>query len=1039
MSIPRFPGKGIQAKSAETKKIAPIKTAASMATPTVKTVTIAAYDASLPKEGANLVAWYKLRAENDRKSAARLTSLGGQWETKASAYQQRAAKYDQLYERGQQALAIANQYEGGYGAAFHELTSKAEPRTTRTSVQAIPGGLTSKEYSSLNQAAKQALRAQSAKYGTTIPIENKGYVIGGKLYGTPTTTKGVQYLEAKQAAVTARLQEQAAKATQAQKISQGAENFFRMKEKGQNRPYYDFYQNAYMEPIEYSEFTRAPEKRPDTLTAVSTERLGGLINDFSGNTPIEEVNRRYAYAYRLANLQSDYHDPSRNILPSMDKKMVTQLAKEYGTGLGRTALYGFALPIIRGTAKVAQFLDPLSTQRNERLRDDIWNLAQTKPSLARRVDEKFYHPIAKPLMLTDKRKFYKDPDVQAAGIVGASILIPEFAGGLFGSTAGKITGGTIYSGFLGKQTYETVKKTTRENIYAETLMVGVPFITRRGRYSGESVKTSGGGLPSENLLVQPIEGVVVKSLGIIRGGAEPRLTITKPLRGEPVWITSEEFAAAPKDFLIEGTFTKQTSLRPTSQRPTSEIIELPKKTIGAAPRTEISPSLPFFASETRTATGILTKNELSLLTKTPLVEFRITPAKASPLLTGTSRTEGFLRFSPIELATTRELAPRGYKTTTTKQAPRPTIETPQGIYGQQLDYEQAWFSAETPTQIFTIKKTFADGELRTSVLNKPLQILKRTTKQPTKNTRSGITTINTGTGTILLQKQEASPAPVTITILEEPTTIPATKTSTLLKPPSTKKKSLTEAAATEGWFKSLSSTKTRVGSLLASILATGTKTKSASTQQTWPGTATIPASEQKAGQQSRQAQQLDQAQGISTLTTPATQTDTKQETRTDTLQDPLNELLQRRRPRTDNNRPVITDQLRKKSSRRATIDFVEEWLAQIKKKGRYITIGKGTKAEAKNTTLRALLGTLAATGRLMKSGRLTKKTGSESIISLDEYFRTYQIRQGKRIPLRNTFIQKRSARLTTQQERAAITSARKNAFFGGKSGGGTWL
>jgi hypothetical protein len=96
-----------------------------------------------------------------------------------------------------------------------------------------------------------------------------------------------------------------------------------------------------------------------------------------------------------------------------------------------------------------------------------------------------------------------------------------------------------------------------------------------------------------------------------------------------------------------------------------------------------------------------------------------------------------------------------------------------------------------------------------------------------------------------------------------------------------------------------------------------------------------------------------------------------------------------------------------------------------------------TRGEALRLGSSAALGSLSATFRIEEAGVTARE--DVAFKPSERLFRNYQIRKGQRIYTPDKFIQRRSARLTTQQERGLIKSARQNARGVLKSRGGKWF
>lgn len=103
----------------------------------------------------------------------------------------------------------------------------------------------------------------------------------------------------------------------------------------------------------------------------------------------------------------------------------------------------------------------------------------------------------------------------------------------------------------------------------------------------------------------------------------------------------------------------------------------------------------------------------------------------------------------------------------------------------------------------------------------------------------------------------------------------------------------------------------------------------------------------------------------------------------------------------------------------------------IKRKGRFFALpGVYTRESAKDALARVLGQTLAATGKLKRTGKrptITKETSDFE--RLAGSLRSYQIRKGKRIPLEDVWIQKRGSRLSGRGERKEIKAAKRQSSF----------
>jgi hypothetical protein len=105
---------------------------------------------------------------------------------------------------------------------------------------------------------------------------------------------------------------------------------------------------------------------------------------------------------------------------------------------------------------------------------------------------------------------------------------------------------------------------------------------------------------------------------------------------------------------------------------------------------------------------------------------------------------------------------------------------------------------------------------------------------------------------------------------------------------------------------------------------------------------------------------------------------------------------------------------------------VKEFLAQVKVKGQFVTVGRGTKAVAVRIGERQALGSLAATFRVRPSGEfLDVNQAEKSLTPNARIFRGYKVSHGQKIPLEDTWIQRRGKRLVTFTERSLLQTARR--------------
>lgn len=124
---------------------------------------------------------------------------------------------------------------------------------------------------------------------------------------------------------------------------------------------------------------------------------------------------------------------------------------------------------------------------------------------------------------------------------------------------------------------------------------------------------------------------------------------------------------------------------------------------------------------------------------------------------------------------------------------------------------------------------------------------------------------------------------------------------------------------------------------------------------------------------------------------------------------------------------------KKKRDRSFSMRSVDAWVAEVKKKGRWVIVsGKLQKGLALMRGEDVTKKTLAATFRVRKAGgKIAAKPIGGWIPSAD-VFRSYRLVKGKKVKLKDTYIQRRGKRLLTKGERSQIQTARKK-------GGMQWL
>jgi|TARA_Y100000310_G_scaffold342241_1_gene444512 hypothetical protein len=130
--------------------------------------------------------------------------------------------------------------------------------------------------------------------------------------------------------------------------------------------------------------------------------------------------------------------------------------------------------------------------------------------------------------------------------------------------------------------------------------------------------------------------------------------------------------------------------------------------------------------------------------------------------------------------------------------------------------------------------------------------------------------------------------------------------------------------------------------------------------------------------------------------------------------------------------PPLLPRFRRESFGGAFSTFVPAggtFIVQIRRKGKFVTVSRPLSRQAALALgTRITSTTLAATFRLVPvSGRPQRAPPSGGPSALSSAFRTFKIVGGKRVPLIDTFIQRRGQRLASPQERRAIQRARSSA------------
>jgi len=116
-----------------------------------------------------------------------------------------------------------------------------------------------------------------------------------------------------------------------------------------------------------------------------------------------------------------------------------------------------------------------------------------------------------------------------------------------------------------------------------------------------------------------------------------------------------------------------------------------------------------------------------------------------------------------------------------------------------------------------------------------------------------------------------------------------------------------------------------------------------------------------------------------------------------------------------------------KRKRKAPIKKVPTYSVFLRRRKKYAPIGTGlTKAQALKLGERKALGTLARTFKIRKTGE-KEVFGIEEEVGLPQMptFRGYQIRKGRKVALKDTFIQTNIANLQRASEKAELKEARR--------------
>ena len=118
--------------------------------------------------------------------------------------------------------------------------------------------------------------------------------------------------------------------------------------------------------------------------------------------------------------------------------------------------------------------------------------------------------------------------------------------------------------------------------------------------------------------------------------------------------------------------------------------------------------------------------------------------------------------------------------------------------------------------------------------------------------------------------------------------------------------------------------------------------------------------------------------------------------------------------------------------RKLTKRHKKGFAAFLKKKGKDVQVSPSTTREAAlDIGTKASKGSLSATFKIKETGQpaIDIRTGGE-FAKMGTTFRTYKIKKGQKVPLKDTFIEKRGTRLSTKAERTSIQRSRKkNNFF----------
>jgi len=120
-----------------------------------------------------------------------------------------------------------------------------------------------------------------------------------------------------------------------------------------------------------------------------------------------------------------------------------------------------------------------------------------------------------------------------------------------------------------------------------------------------------------------------------------------------------------------------------------------------------------------------------------------------------------------------------------------------------------------------------------------------------------------------------------------------------------------------------------------------------------------------------------------------------------------------------------------KKKKKSIVKSVPTYRVAIKKRGRYIPLaGEYTKARAYKIGGEKVLTDIARTARIIPTGKKKEVFGEfgmeqERVTPDARLFRTYKIRKGKQIPLKDEFIQRTSANLQSWQEKSQLKESRR--------------